>query len=68
MNSDVIDKNILGIGMLGIFIQCFAIDMARFLIAFVALFAYANAFCFNAPGGIGEYHKDCSSSIGMYLS
>ena len=40
--------------------------MARFLISFVALFAYANGFCMNMPGGIGEYHQECTTtSIGM---
>ena len=44
----------------------FAKNMARFLISFVALFAYANGFCMNMPGGIGEYHQDCTTtSIGM---
>merc|ERR1719444_742465 len=38
---------------------------ARFLIAFVAVFAYANAFCFHSGGGVGEYHWACSSSIEM---
>ena len=42
-------------------------NMARFLISFVALFAYANGFCMNMPGGIGEYHKECTTtSIGMF--
>ena len=44
----------------------FAKNMARFLIPFVALFAYANGFCMNMPGGIGEYHMECTTtSIGM---
>ena len=44
----------------------FAKNMARFLISFVALFAYANGFCMNMPGGIGEYHHECTTtSIGM---
>ena len=45
----------------------FAKNMARFLISFVALFAYANGFCMNMPGGIGEYHMECTTtSIGKY--
>ena len=45
----------------------FAKNMARFLISFVALFAYANGFCMNMPGGIGEYHQECTTtSIGMF--
>ena len=44
----------------------FAKNMAKFLIPFVALFAYTNAFCMNMPGGIGEYHHECTTtSIGM---
>merc|ERR1712218_541143 len=39
--------------------------MGRFLIVFVALFAYANAFCINTPGGIGEHSKECPSSVEM---
>ena len=47
----------------------YIIEMARFLIAFFALFAYANAFCFHASGGIGEYHKDCGDygDVGKFL-
>merc|ERR1712203_521112 len=37
-------------------------NMARFLISFVALFAYANGFCMNMPGGIGEYHHECTTT------
>merc|ERR1712194_276044 len=40
----------------------FAKNMARFLISFVALFAYANGFCVNMPGGIGEYHQECTTT------
>ena len=54
----VIDKYILGI-LHSTFIG-HSKNMARFLIAFVALFAYANAFCFHAPGKVidTKYYKE----------
>ena len=53
----VIDKYILGI-LHSTFIG-HSKNMARFLIAFVALFAYTNAFCFHAPGKViyAKYYK-----------
>ena len=54
----VIDKYILGI-LHSTFIG-HSKNMARFLIAFAALFAYANAFCFHAPGKViyAKYYKE----------
>jgi hypothetical protein len=56
----VIDKYILGI-LHSTFIG-HSKNMARFLIAFAALFAYANAFCFHAPGKVidTKYYKEKS--------
>ena len=36
------------------------------LLIFATLLAYTNGFCFNQPGGIGEYSKECMQSIGMF--
>ena len=56
----VIDKYILGI-LHSTFIG-HSKNMARFLIAFAALFAYTNAFCFHAPGKVidTKYYKEKS--------
>ena len=34
------------------------------LLIFATLLAYTYGFCFNQPGGIGEYSKECMQSIG----
>ncbi len=37
------------------------------MLKILLIFAFVNAIngtCFHATGGIGEYHKECSSSIG----
>ena len=36
------------------------------LLIFATLLAYTYGFCFNQPGGIGEYSKECMQSIGMF--
>ena len=35
-----------------------------FAILLVLGIGHVNSFCFHAGGGIGEYHSDCSDSIG----
>lgn len=38
--------------------------MLRHLVLVAGLIAYTHGFCFHQGGGIGEYHKECSQSIG----
>merc|ERR1711988_1984781 len=41
------------------------VNMYVKLLIFATLLAYTYGFCFNQPGGIGEYSKECMQSIEM---